>query len=153
MYILILFHFFAGIPNSYDQMMDFVCPSTMAAPKDLDYEFRIGNVVSENCGAPCYGMFFNKSQIGTLNNLVGIWAIVSSLACFFTLCTYFIDPNRFPYPQMAIVHMSACYFVVCLIFVIGFALGDGVSCGEAFEPQQPNLQTERLIRQGRCYLN
>ena len=42
------------LPNSYDEMMDFVCPAQLKAPHDLDFKLTVGNVVAEDCGAPCY---------------------------------------------------------------------------------------------------
>lgn len=136
------------LPDAYEEMMDFVCPAQLAAPKDLDYRLRIGNVLANDCGAPCYSMFFNVEAVGMLNTWIGVWAIVALISCIFTMATFLIDRSRFPYPQMAIIHLSLCYLIVALIYVIGFIIGDQVSCGDAFEPDEPNVEPERLIRQG-----
>ncbi len=137
-----------GIPNSYDQMMDFVCPASLSAPKEVDYQLRIGNVIAKDCGAPCSRMFFDSDNISFFRNWIGSWAVFAMLSCIFTLATFCIDTARFPYPQMAIIYLSFCYFVVSLIYVIGFAMDDSVACGQVFDSSEANLKPERLIRQG-----
>jgi frizzled protein 1/7 len=136
------------LPNAYEDMMDFVCPSQLAAPRDLDYSLRVGQVVAEDCGAPCYGMFFDTQEVGMIQTWVGVWSILALFSCLFTLATCLIDRSRFPYPQMAIIHLALCYLVVALFYLIGFALNDSVSCGEAFTPEESNIEPEKLIRQG-----
>ncbi len=136
------------IPNSFDQMMDFICIAPWKAPKDLDYHLRVGNTTASDCGAPCYEMFFNKDGVEFLKLWNGIWSVVAMFPCLFAVVTYLLDRNRFPYPQMAIIHMSICYLILIALYIIGFVLGDSVACGEPFDTEEENLQTEGLIRQG-----
>ena len=136
------------IPNEYDQMMDFICPAQLKAPKDKDYNLKVGGRKVEDCGAPCYNMFFRQDNIVKINIWSGVWAIFAMIPCLFTIVTYLIDPQRFPFPQLSIIFMSFCYLMVTIIYVVGFSLGDSVACGQAFEVKDINLETERLIRQG-----
>lgn len=137
----------ARIPNAYEEMMDFICPAQMSAPKDLGYRLRVGNTTAPDCGTPCYGMFFNEDGVDFLRLWNGIWAVAAVLPCLFAVITFLLDPQRFPYPQMAIIHMSICYLMFVLLHIISIPFGDSLACGAPFESDQPNLEPERLIRQ------
>lgn len=136
-----------GIPNKYDEGF-VICPAQLKAPKDKDYSLAVGDVQVEDCGAPCYNMFFGQGKITQINTWSGVWAIFGMIPCLFTIATYLIDPTRFPFPQLSIIFMSFCYLIVTIVYIIGFALGDNVACGQAFEVKDINLETERLVRQG-----
>lgn len=138
----------ARLPNAYEDMMDFICPAQMSAPKDLGYSLRVGNTTAPDCGTPCYGMFFNEDDVGALRTWTGVMAIFALLPCLFAVITFLLDSQRFPYPQMAIIHMSICYMVFLILHIISFVSGDSLACGAPFESEQPNLEPERLIRQG-----
>ena len=140
-----------GIPDQYDKMMDFICPAQLKSPKDKDYKLRVGEVQVEDCGAPCYNTFFKREDVVAINTWAGVCAIICMIPCLFTILTYLIDPPRFPFPQLSIIFMSFCYLMVTIGYVIGFASGDKVACGEAFNATDinvNNVKTERLIRQG-----
>lgn len=136
------------IPDRYEDMMDFICPGQLEAPKDLAYSLKIGSVTAQDCGAPCDGMFFDKSDIDTFRILNKVCSWIAMTICLFTIATYFVDRQRFPYPQMAIIHMSICHFMITVLYIWGSMSGDAIACGQPFETNKPNLEPERLIRQG-----
>lgn len=127
-------------------MLDFICPKSLSSPGDLDYKFRVGNKTAQNCGAPCHGMFFDADNVSSLQLWNGIWAILALIPCSFAVLTFALDSTRFPYPQMAIIHMSICYTLILIFYIIGFISGDSISCGQPFPTQEANVQPERLIR-------
>ena len=65
------------------------------------------------------------------------------------LMKYLIDRlSRFGYPERPIIYLSACFALVAIGFVVGFALGDEISCNGPPETGRPNLLQEPTIRQG-----
>lgn len=50
--------------------------------------------------------------------------------------TFLLDVRRFRYPERPVVFLSVCYFMVALAYVIGYAMGDSVSCNAPFDPPQ-----------------
>ena len=112
---------------------DCVCkcrPPLIAISRDSPYYNRsisVGNV--NNCGFPCHGVFFNQEEKDFASVWITLW---SSLCCVFTLMTlttYFIDTERFKYPERPIVFLSACYFLVSVGYLIRVVLGhEEVAC-------------------------
>jgi len=138
-------------PVTSDDGMDFICPAQFKAPRDLDYSLRVNEKMEPDCGAPCYGMFYNEKEIYFLQVWNGVWALFCILSASFIILTYMIETLRFPYPQMAIIHMGLCSLAVELLFIIGFCYemaGNSVACGQPFDTDEANLSPERLIRQG-----
>ena len=137
-------------PETSDEGMDFICPAQFSAPQDLDYSLRVYQTTARDCGAPCYGMFYDKAEINTFLIWNTVFGWVGLLPCLFIIATYFIEPQRFPYPQMAIIHMALSWGAVQVLYLIGSHswLELPIACGEPFDTDQPNLKPERLIRQG-----
>ena len=50
------------------------------------------------------------------------------------MLTFLLDVRRFRYPERPVVFLSVCYFMVALAYVIGYAMGDSVSCNPQFDP-------------------
>ena len=50
------------------------------------------------------------------------------------MLTFLLDVRRFRYPERPVVFLSVCYFMVSLAYVIGYAMGDSVSCNSKFDP-------------------
>lgn len=131
-------------------MMNFICPAALKTPVELEYKLHFGNenLVVENCGAPCYKLFFEQSDISLVRTLVGIGAIILFISCSFTLATFCIDTARFPYPEKPIIFLTFCYFMVSIVLIIGFASGDSIACNQPFSSTTINLAAERLLKQG-----
>lgn len=105
-------------------------PPLITISRDSSYYNRsisVGNV--DNCGFPCHGVFFSQEEKDFASVWITLW---SSLCCIFTLMTlttYFIDTERFKYPERPIVFLSACYFLVSLGYLIRVVLGhEEVAC-------------------------
>lgn len=133
----------------YGRDIGFVCPQQFKVPEILEYSFKVGKKLEKNCGAPCHLMFFeNRRQFS--RNWIGAWAILCTLSCLFTVCTFLIDTNRFRYPERPIIFLSVCYMLVAVAYVIGFLAGDGISCREPY-PNKHGIITESTITQGTKY--
>ena len=128
--------------------MDFICPAQLSVLPELEYRLTIGSEEVRDCGAPCDKMFFTPDQTLFSRYWVGCWAVVCLLATSFTLLSFLIDVSRFQYPERPIIYLTLCYACVALGFVVGFALGDSVSCNSAPAQVTNGLQLERTIRQG-----
>ena len=128
--------------------MDFICPRQLAVLPELEYRLYIGESEVTDCGAPCDKMFFTPEQTLFSRYWTGCWASLCLLATSFTLLSFLVDVSRFQYPERPIIYLTLCYACVALGFVVGFALGDSVSCNSAPAQVTNGLQLERTIRQG-----
>jgi len=139
-------------PTRYEDMQDFVCPAPLKVPPDHEYKLSIGHapriVNVTDCGAPCYRLFFSEDDIEKMQLWVGICAIVCLLSTLFTTITFFINTSRFQYPEKPIIYLSMCYLIVAVVYIIGWISQDSISCNEPFESSTPNLEMERVLKQG-----
>ncbi|XP_044742418.1 frizzled-7-B [Chrysoperla carnea] len=139
---------FPNIPGARDY--GFVCPVQFKVPKGLDYSLKVGNKVEPDCGAPCHSMFFSETQRKYAKIWVGIWAIICTISCLFTVLTFLIDKERFRYPERPIIFLSICYLMISIAYVIGFLAGDSIACREPFPPpvKLERIQMVKTITQG-----
>ncbi|KAK9879425.1 hypothetical protein WA026_006493 [Henosepilachna vigintioctopunctata] len=128
----------------------FVCPEQFKVPEVLEYSFRVGDRVEKNCGAPCRMMFFSEHKRQFAKVWVGIWALLCSVSCLFTVCTFLIDNDRFRYPERPIIFLSLCYLMVAIAYVIGFLAGDSIACRGPF-PSIHGTISVSTITQGTKY--
>ncbi|XP_029157744.1 frizzled-7-B [Nylanderia fulva] len=127
----------------------FVCPVHFKVPHGLGYSLKVGNKVEADCGAPCDGMFFTEREKRFSRVWVGTWASICAASCFFTFLTFLIDTDRFRYPERPIIFLSVCYLMVALVYVIGWAAGNSISCREPFpSPLGFRIQMPSTITQG-----
>lgn len=112
----------------------FVCPVQFKVPHELGYSLKVGDKVEPDCGAPCEDMFFSGRERKFSRIWVGAWASVCAASCFFTVLTFLIDTDRFRYPERPIIFLSVCYLMVALVYVIGWAAGNSISCRDPFTP-------------------
>lgn len=122
--------------------MDFQCPIYFQTPKRVQYKLRVGDVVVEDCGAPCDGMFFNSEETAFSRRWLGIVAAACLAPTLFTVATFLLDMSRFQYPERPIIFISLCYFFISCCYVVGFSQGTAVSCDEPYDPPY-YLQEER----------
>lgn len=113
----------------------------------LEYSFKVGDKVEKNCGAPCHMMFFNDNERQFSKVWIGIWAMLCSISCLFTICTFLIDTDRFRYPERPIIFLSVCYFMVAGAYLVGFLVDDTIACREPFGSKYGNV-TLSTITQG-----
>ncbi|XP_066587207.1 frizzled-7-B [Prorops nasuta] len=127
----------------------FVCPMHFKVPPDLGYSLKVGDKIERNCGAPCDGMFFSERERKFSRVWVGTWASVCAASCFFTFLTFLIDTDRFRYPERPIIFLSVCYLMVALVYVVGWAAGNSISCRDPFPPPlDMRIQMASTITQG-----
>ena len=128
--------------------MSFVCPAPLQVDTDFEYRLQIGEDTVDNCGAPCTeDIFFSGDQIMFSRYWAGAWALLCVISTLFTLSSFLIDISRFQYPERPIIYLTLCYSCVGIGFLVGFFLGDTVSCSAAPNPNH-NLVSERTISQG-----
>lgn len=127
---------FTSVNSNYSRDHGFICPAQFRVPKGLDYVVRVGGKVYPDCGAPCKGMFFNESEVRFSRVWIVVWGAICMASCLFTVLTFLLDVRRFRYPERPVVFLSVCYFMVALAYVIGYAMGDSVSCNAPFDPPQ-----------------
>ena len=115
---------------------------------DFEYRLQIGEDTVDNCGAPCSeDIFFTSDQILFSRYWAGAWALLCVISTLFTLSSFLIDISRFQYPERPIIYLTLCYSCVGIGFLVGFFLGDSVSCSSAPNPNH-NLVSEATISQG-----
>ena len=125
------------------------CPETQKVSEGYDYKLRIGEVLVEDCGAPCKDMFFSEDKREFSRLWIGIWSFVCLASTMFTVMTFLIDMTRFRYPERPIIFLSGCYFMVALAYVIGFFLQDEYACS-VFKTKEGSTvkETVPLVTQG-----
>ncbi len=129
----------------------FECPPEFQVPPSYDYKLRVGNELTSNCGLPCdrdNDIFFAKQKRDFAWWWIGIWGCVCALSTLFTVLTFLVDMKRFCYPERPIIFLSGCYCVVASTYVVGFIIGDEVSCAGPFPPSKEGVQTVRVVTQG-----
>lgn len=107
----------------------FWCPRHLKTFQVTGYKFLGVN----HCAPPCPNMYFKKEDLDFAKNFIGIISIICLCATLFTFLTFLIDVKRFRYPERPIIFYSVCYSIVSVIYFIGFAMGNSVSCNEAHE--------------------
>lgn len=117
-----------------NQGMDFQCPLYFGIPPRMQYKLRVGDVVVENCGAPCDGMFFTSEETALSRRWLGIVAAACLAPTLFTVATFLLDMSRFQYPERPIIFISLCYFFISCCYVVGFSQGTSVSCDRPYPP-------------------
>ncbi|RUS91170.1 hypothetical protein EGW08_001083, partial [Elysia chlorotica] len=131
--------------------ISFICPTALATDAGYDYRIRVGDDSVKNCGAPCHQLFFDDKKREFARWWIGIWSCVCLASTLFTVLTFMIDMSRFRYPERPIIFLSGCYFMVALAYVVGFAMGEEISCMEPFEPTKagfPKSLMKSLVTQG-----
>ncbi|XP_074603279.1 frizzled-5-like [Brevipalpus obovatus] len=82
-----------------------------------------------NCGQPCDGVFFTKSDQSSASRIINIFAFLCLLCSLLVLFTFMADTGRFRYPERAIICLSGCYAMVSLGFLLRLVIGsDSVAC-------------------------
>lgn len=95
------------------------CPSQLWVTSNVrNKSFSFAGI--ENCGPDCGGIYFSESQ---RNIVAPLFILIFSLVCIvftaFTVATFFINRNRFHYPERPIVYLSFCYLLLSVAYFIG----------------------------------
>ncbi|KAF4527556.1 hypothetical protein B566_EDAN016192 [Ephemera danica] len=85
----------------------------------------------ENCGFPCFGVFFTSEEKEFATIWITLWSTLCCVSTLMTVTTFLIDTNRFKYPERPIVFLSACYFMVSVGYLVRVFMGhEAVACEE-----------------------
>ena len=81
-------------------------------------------------------------------NFAEVWMAIWTSLCFactlFTVLTFFIDSQRFRYPERPIIFLSLCYSIYSIAFIVRLiAGGDDVACHT-----ESHTETAILIQEG-----
>lgn len=126
----------------------FKCPSQFKVPMGMGYSFRVQGKEHKECGMPCDDLLLESNERHLIRIWTGTWAIFCVISTAFTIITYFLEMERFNFPERSIIFLSICYFFIGLVFIYGFFFGDSVACNEPFPSDVSNLQMARTITQG-----
>ena len=116
------------------------CPKSMIVSSNIQNKsFSFAGI--DNCGPGCGGIYFTESQRNIVAPLfILIFAFVCILFTAFTVATFFINRNRFHYPERPIVYLSFSYLLLSVAYFIGAIsklVGSGdssFSCSAAYNP-------------------
>lgn len=96
------------------------------------------------CGMPCEGEGLYGSEAHALHTviplLILILSSVGAILSLFTIATFLIDRNRFPYPERPMVYLSISYFMLSVTFLVastsklaGFNMACSAKIGFVFQ--------------------
>lgn len=82
-----------------------------------------------NCAYPCKEIYFNPEEKEFATIWITLWSGLCAASTLMTLTTFFIETERFKYPERPIVFLSACYFLVSVGYLIRVGVGhEEVAC-------------------------
>ncbi|CAH1099898.1 unnamed protein product [Psylliodes chrysocephalus] len=82
-----------------------------------------------NCAYPCKETYFNPDEKEFATIWITLWSGLCAASTLMTLTTFFIETERFKYPERPIVFLSACYFLVSVGYLLRVGFGhDAVAC-------------------------
>ncbi|CAG9773188.1 unnamed protein product [Ceutorhynchus assimilis] len=82
-----------------------------------------------NCAFPCKETFFSPEEKEFALIWISLWSGLCAASTLMTLITFFIETERFKYPDRPIVFVSACQFLVSVGYLIRVAVGhERVAC-------------------------
>ncbi|XP_034950845.1 frizzled-2 [Chelonus insularis] len=127
----------------------FACPVQFRVPESFGYSLKFKTETVKDCAAPCNEMFFSETQKQFARVWIGTWASLCAASCFFTFLTFLIDTDRFRYPERPIIFLSVCYLMVALVYIVGWAAKNNISCREPLPPPESmQVQMVSTITQG-----
>lgn len=140
--------------NNNSRDLRFKCPAQFRTPFGLDYHLKIRGMDSENCGAPCDGVFLTRQERSTIKVWNAIWSTICVASTSFIILTFLIDRHRFKYPERPIIYMSLCHLAIGLVYLFGSFMGDKVACNKPFPPPNSgasslqNIEMVETVTQG-----
>nr|CRI73785.1 Frizzled-2 [Euperipatoides kanangrensis] len=125
---------FKPTPESgFDRDKDCRCECRNPLLKILDessgYYNRIVTGGVPNCITPCFGAFFNPDEKTFATFWIGLWSILCCISTSMTVSTFFIDMQRFKYPEQPIIFLSGCYMMVSIGYIVRLVMGhEAIAC-------------------------
>ncbi|KAL1517391.1 hypothetical protein ABEB36_001160 [Hypothenemus hampei] len=82
-----------------------------------------------NCAFPCKETYFSPEEKEFASIWISLWSGLCAISTLMTLTTFFIETERFKYPERPIVFLSACYFLVSVGYLLRVGFGhEAVAC-------------------------
>ncbi|CAH1790359.1 unnamed protein product [Owenia fusiformis] len=107
-------------------------PGMVSLTSDMPGYNKITTGGQANCAISCYGAYFNNDEKTFASYWIGMWSILCALSTSMTVITFFIDMQRFKYPERPIIFLSACYLMVSIGYIIRLIMGhSAVACDGA----------------------
>lgn len=102
----------------------------VAVYKDSNsYYNKISTGGIANCAVNCYSPYFSEDERTFATFWIGLWSILCCISTSMTVSTFFVDMQRFKYPERPIIFLSVCYFMVSIGYIIRLIVGhEGVAC-------------------------
>nr|KAG5709749.1 hypothetical protein BaRGS_027774 [Batillaria attramentaria] len=96
---------------------------------ESSYYNKISTGGIANCAINCYSPYFSDDERTFATFWIGLWSILCCISTSMTVSTFFVDMQRFKYPERPIIFLSACYFMVSIGYIIRLIVGhEGVAC-------------------------
>ena len=89
----------------------------------------------DNCVMSCHGPYFSANERTFAQFWIGLWSVLCCVSTLMTVCTFFVDMQRFKYPERPIVFLSGCYLMVSTGYIIRLILGHEFVACESYEDQ------------------
>jgi frizzled protein 5/8 len=104
-------------------------PMVKILDESSGYYNRIVTGGIKNCGMSCFSGYFTSDEKTFASFWIGLWSILCCISTFMTVSTFFIDMQRFKYPERPIIFLSACYFMVSVGYIVRLISGhQNVAC-------------------------
>ena len=66
-----------------------------------------------------FQLFFERTERHFLRLWIGFWATACAASTLFTVLTFCVDMNRFPYPVRPIFFLAICYLFISVVYIVG----------------------------------
>ena len=133
-----------NIPDLHPEKCQCKC-RMVTLTESSSYYNKISTGGIANCALNCTSPFFTADEMTFATFWIGLWSILCCIATAMTVLTFFVDMQRFKYPERPIVFLSGCYFMVSVGYIIRLIVGhEAVACdGKAirYETTGPALCT------------
>lgn len=82
-----------------------------------------------NCAMSCKGIYFSAEARNFTVFWIGSWSILCCISTLLTMITFFVDMQRFEYPERPIIFLSGCYLMISIGYIIRLIAGqEAVAC-------------------------
>ena len=104
-------------------------PLVRISNQSSGYYNRLTTGDQANCAMACDGAYFSTDEKTFAQFWIGLWSVLCAISTAMTVLTFFIDMQRFKYPERPIIFLSACYMMVSVGYIIRLIMGnEAVAC-------------------------
>lgn len=101
-----------------------------------DYYNRLTTGDEMNCAMACEGAYFSTNEKTFAQFWIGLWSVLCVISTSMTVLTFFIDMQRFQYPERPIIFLSGCYLMVSIGYIIRLIMGSEAVACEDYDNQK-----------------